>query len=764
MFISTLDTRYSKTLDHADVSMVDELTKDDIKTKKPKDKSQIFNLTNARTRGFLDDVVYKISGFIIDYDHDEMPKMKSTYSYYYHKSHSGHYHIIIPFDADYVYRKEWDTTENFIFVIKNFIDCNILDLFAREILQKECCSFVKRFYYMPDTEDLHYIDNDKEYGLPFLVSSKKSIVSHVKHFNPGKNLENFPKKLPKVFSRCFWFMKIYKFDIDWKPIDTGGQCMFDWHSSEKSGQLFNNPTGKIAANIHCKHATCVEKLNQEFEILYEIVEKLCEKHKIKIPSIYLYNRTMRYLILAITKGDKTGLSLSILESCAFYKNKQVFSNILLFSYLDMCPESDVGVWVKIAYSSLVFNPENQRYYCYKDGCYRNISYDIIKNEMISLCGLYYSYVNHGKRGMSYAKSIAGYILGNSLQDFQKLEQHDHINLLNGIILLNRETPSYTFLPHTKTLFSTEQKNIKYDPDKKPEIWLKSLDQYFSTEKEKLYQDTLQQFFGYCLTYDRSMEKFLLIFGITNSGKSTMSEVIIDMLNAGQSNLKALLDMDNRTTSCENRTVLILEEVEAVKYPSTREFIKKASSRASIMMRLKTKDAYASKRFPKMIFTSNTFPDAFDVDPAFKRRLLLVPLTKSIKAEKVDINRNEKLRSPEEMSGILNWTLEGFITLYKKKTFTSDKELSDEYYMAANPVMFMLKNFLDEYVNDMKEDAKWVRSSFIYKKFTNDYGKELEHPITIVKFGKLMKSLGISKKISQGAHYYLRKKGMYNQQF
>lgn len=93
-----------------------------------------------------------------------------------------------------------------------------------------------------------------------------------------------------------------------------------------------------------------------------------------------------------------------------------------------------------------------------------------------------------------------------------------MNLLTGEVL-----------PATPLLFTRTALDFTPDPKApKPELWLKSLDQWWPGEGEKEAITTLQEYMGLLLIADTRFQKHLLLVGVPGSGKSTVLRTMTQM--------------------------------------------------------------------------------------------------------------------------------------------------------------------------------------------------------------------------------------------
>lgn len=89
-------------------------------------------------------------------------------------------------------------------------------------------------------------------------------------------------------------------------------------------------------------------------------------------------------------------------------------------------------------------------------------------------------------------------------------------------------PSSSYLDATPAFFTLNALDYDFScTPPKPTEWLKFLHELWSTDPAAI--ETLQEWFGYCLTPDTRQQKMLLLVGPKRSGKGTIARVITELL-------------------------------------------------------------------------------------------------------------------------------------------------------------------------------------------------------------------------------------------
>jgi putative DNA primase/helicase len=98
---------------------------------------------------------------------------------------------------------------------------------------------------------------------------------------------------------------------------------------------------------------------------------------------------------------------------------------------------------------------------------------------------------------------------------------------------NVHIPTGAIIPPTPRLFNTNALEFDYDPAAAvPGRWLTLLEELWDDDQESI--DLLQEWFGYCLTVDTTLQKALLIVGPRRGGKGTIARVLTRLV--GPSNV------------------------------------------------------------------------------------------------------------------------------------------------------------------------------------------------------------------------------------
>lgn len=298
-----------------------------------------------------------------------------------------------------------------------------------------------------------------------------------------------------------------------------------------------------------------------------------------------------------------------------------------------------------------------------------------------------------------------------------------INMQNGTLVL-KQGEEVQLRPHDSSDFFHYALPYPYMPDAECPRFHQFLDEVLP---EAEAQNLLGEYVGYCMTKNIKCEKMLALYGYGSNGKSVLLD-IIEMLfgssNVSNVSLQELTEDAERLSMIENKMVNISHE-------SDRELnaskLKMLVSHEPVVVRELYVGSHTMYDYANLITSFNILPMAENTH-GFYRRFIIVPFNVTIAREKADVNLSKKLA--KELSGILNWALEGLKRLIANGfTFTESKLCNDalqRYILSSDNVRL--------FVNEQCE-------------MESDYptqGKELYNKYRLYCANEGMKALGKSK--------------------
>lgn len=230
---------------------------------------------------------------------------------------------------------------------------------------------------------------------------------------------------------------------------------------------------------------------------------------------------------------------------------------------------------------------------------------------------------------------------------------------NGIVDLNADRP--TLLPHTPAFFSLNELGYDFDVAAQCPKWHWFLNSIWGNDTE--LKNQLQEWMGYCLTTDVSLQRFAVFTGKTGGGKGTLTTVLSNMIGAGNVAAPSLPKIHKDTSlkeMSENALTLIPDARDV--HPSSRDDVLSTMLAITggdpVSFDVKFKDQRNEVIKSKLNLSANGVPAFHDASGALVRRMLVFPFFKSFYANGVtpDLKLGEKLLA--ETAGICQWAIEG----------------------------------------------------------------------------------------------------------
>lgn len=272
-----------------------------------------------------------------------------------------------------------------------------------------------------------------------------------------------------------------------------------------------------------------------------------------------------------------------------------------------------------------------------------------------------------------------------------------INVKNG--MLNWE--SKQLKEHSADYYSVFQLPIEYDPKAQCPTWEKTLKEWINNEDSIKF---LQEFAGYCLIPDTSLDKALILYGEGSNGKSIFLEVLKAMYGKDNCSNKTLHNLSQRfgTVSIKDKLVNICPDIDPT-YLERTGTIKAMIAGEEISGEYKHGAIFDFRPVVRLLFSANELPNTRDKSYGWIRRIEIVEFPNIFEGNKRDPYLKGKLL--KELSGVLNWALGGLQRLRKQEQFTISKSM---------------QRSKGEYTKDNDSIKAYIEDKVILTNNTNDF--------------------------------------------
>jgi len=341
-------------------------------------------------------------------------------------------------------------------------------------------------------------------------------------------------------------------------------------------------------------------------------------------------------------------------------------------------------------------------YQYNDGVYKEIRKRVIEKQ----CS-----IKLGEDSRIYRiNEVYAHICRENHLEIDMLDNHVKknvhlINVLNGML----DIKSMKLLAHDPKYFSVIQIPVIYDPSAKCNNILK----FFN---ETLFPDCLDligEMFGLFLIPYTKFKKAFMLYGDTDTGKTTFLNLIhsfIGFNNVSAVSLHDLIDDKFKRVQLLGKLLNIYDDLKHTPLNDTGLF-KAITGGGVIDAEYKGIDPFKFKPFARLIYSTNKLPPTKDFDKAYLKRWIIIHFPNEITNKIDDIESS--LTTQEELSGLLNFALEGLKRFLKNKKFSighSIQTLNNKYEKESNP----MKSFVDERC-ELNPDYK-VKRTGLYNQF------------------------------------------------
>lgn len=374
--------------------------------------------------------------------------------------------------------------------------------------------------------------------------------------------------------------------------------------------------------------------------------------------------------------------------------------------------------------------EDEELYIYEDGKYIKGGESEIKSIVNGLLQDNY-HSSHKGQTISYMK--------DRLKSSSELNKQDHINLKNG--RLYTKGSKRTIKQHTPEVYDTYKLPVNYDIRASCPRFRQFLDQ---VTKDYIDFLTIQEMMGACLLKNYKYQKAFLLLGDGSNGKSTLLNVIENLVGEENISSTTLQDIAGNTYSSanlHNKLVNLGGETNVDSINKTEKF-KRVTGGDTITAENKFEKQFQFKNYSTLIFAANRLPEIKQqVGRAFWRRWIPIEFPYNFTDDPTDGKKNKdpnlsnKLADEEELSGILNFALEGLYRLEKNNyTFTKSlkfNEVKDFWYSFSDPKsrFFVEKIKRSPNSHELKDDVYQAYKKYCLKinepiEAKNEFGKFL----------------------------------------
>ena len=350
----------------------------------------------------------------------------------------------------------------------------------------------------------------------------------------------------------------------------------------------------------------------------------------------------------------------------------------------------------------------------------------------------------GKKNMIEAAKPLMPILPSELDTWKTM-----FNCENEIVALSNSFPC----SREADRYITKISRVEWEKDAKCDKWLKFLDDIFLEDKELIKY--IQKAIGYSMSGDISEQCAFFCYGDGSNGKSTFLDIINHIMGDYATNIQPESLMVGRGSTGSGATPDIAR-LKGARFVTCVEsgsgnrlnegLIKQMTGGDKITARFLHGDFFDFVPEFKLWMVTNHKPIIRGTDKGIWRRIKLIPFKAEITEEKKDPQLLYKLQN--EVSGILNWCLEGYV-LWKKEGLGKAK-IIEEATKQYKEEMDVITGWIDDCCSEDKE--YWESAKSLFESYCQWAESNNEYKMTVRKFNEEMAKKFPKKRMTTGYCY------------
>lgn len=381
-----------------------------------------------------------------------------------------------------------------------------------------------------------------------------------------------------------------------------------------------------------------------------------------------------------SKGHKLLIEKTEQEEIKNRQNTKIeINNLLLQNNTNDASEEVVKYILLTNKIYTIRNDNSQEVWIYKDGIYQPQGITYIEE----ICREFF--------GVRYTGQLKNKVLDKIKADTYIDSEHFFINenidkicLLNGIL----DITTKILEPFSDRYRFFNKIPVKFDETKQ----CKNIKQFFlDVLKNQDDLPLIQELFGFLLLREYRYEKSFMFIGNGRNGKSKTLDLMkrfIGVDNCSNIPLSRLEEDLFSMSELHNKLANLSGDISKSSLKNTGNF-KSLTGRDLISAPRKFLTNISFENYAKMIFATNDLPITYDLTVAFFNRWILLEFPYTfLKQEEINIledktnikladpNIIDKISSPEEMSGLLNWALDGLKRLSNNRDFSYSHSTND----------------------------------------------------------------------------------------
>ena len=279
--------------------------------------------------------------------------------------------------------------------------------------------------------------------------------------------------------------------------------------------------------------------------------------------------------------------------------------------------------------------------------------------------------------------------------------------------------------------------VTYDPSAYCADLDKMLNRVFCGDREVI--NLFEEMLGAVLLKHNRYQKAFLFCGKGSNGKSTIIDLLMTFLGAGNYSTLSLEEVTGRFNRIllEHKLANFGDDIDNIIIKDTG-VLKKMIAGNAIMVEDKGEKGYTAELYATHIYSANEIPRSIDKTYGFYRRWIIIPFNASFSVDDEDYDPMiaDKITAPTALSYLLNIGIRGAQRLMKRGSFTEPQSVRDA---------------LDAYKADNSTVLSWIED----RELNEDYFLDKPRDVLYSEFSDWCKVSGIKSANVTGKKTFFR---------
>lgn len=305
-----------------------------------------------------------------------------------------------------------------------------------------------------------------------------------------------------------------------------------------------------------------------------------------------------------------------------------------------------------------------------------------------------------------------------------------LNCFNGTLNLQ----DGNFYPHKASDYITKIAGVNYDPNAVCNRWIDFVDEVMCGDKEKA--EFFQKSLGYALTGDTRYESMFILFGATTrNAKGTSMETFLNICgDYGRTSRPETIGIKINSSSSApsedvarlagSRFVNISEEPDK-KLVLSAALLKSLTGNDTINARFLHENSFDFRPQFKIFINTNHLPMVTDLTLITSGRVKIIPFERHFEEWEQDKNLKKLFSEEENLSGILNWVIEGYRKIQTDgfKVPATVRQATLDYHKENDKIGLFVEERLSK---DANAEERTSALYFAYQNWCRDNGYYTEN--------------------------------------